>query len=120
MGGFSDLIRDFTALADNLTQSIQVDVTHYMWLGTYDSHGKPELGAGVLRKALAEKKQRTVRTSADEMTQTDSIITFLRPVPITKFDKFRLPDGTIAPMLNVGGMFDPLTNDAYMDVVYLG
>ena len=54
MGGFNTLISGLLAgVADPLTDSLQVSVTHYAWTSrSVDDYNKPTWGPGTIRKAI--------------------------------------------------------------------
>jgi hypothetical protein len=133
----SDIIRKGVAIADKITKPLQVSVTHYRWIGTNDETGEDLFDAGVLRKAIQEKKSKFLRrtggqqyNTAEELIQL-TVLTFIGPVeaqgltegrdePIDPRDRFVCSDGTSGPIMMIEGVADPATGSPYTYEVGLG
>lgn len=126
---FDDLIRSGVALADSLTDSLQVSVTHEAFTGLDDT-GASSYAAGVSRKAIVERKNRQRVTGDGRTILTSAQITFLRPIaangaagrqePVDTRDRITLPDGSTDPIADVEALLDPDTGRGYYAVVWLG
>jgi hypothetical protein len=119
--GLAETVRKAVATANRTTKDLQVTVQHASWDGTtMDEFGKPKLGAPVARKALAERRQKIVKTTLDQVAQAQAYVAFLEPVTITAFDQIVLPDGLTGPILNFTGFYDGGTGQPYFAEVWLG
>lgn len=129
MAGFANIIRSGVAIADKLTDSLQPKVRHAAWIGN-DGEGGHLYAAPVLRPALVERKQKTLRSSTGEEVVSTHYVAFLRPIknngaagrqePIDPRDKITLPDGTSSAILTVNAFVDKDTGSGYFHEVYLG
>jgi hypothetical protein len=127
--GFDSLVRSLVGLADEMTESLQATVQHYMWISTTGT-GAPIFAAPIIRKAIVEHKQSAVRTPTGETVLSRAKVTLLGPIeantavgregPVDPRDKLILPDGTSGPIIAVNGLIDPTTLAPYMYEVYLG
>lgn len=127
--GFDDLVRSGINLANTLTSTLQVTVTHEAWTGK-DVHGKPSYAAGVNRNAIVEHKQRWVRGRDSNVIATMPVVTILGPItangasgrkePLDPRDRITLPDGRTGPIMDVKFIVDPDTGYPYMYEVTLG
>lgn len=126
---FDDLIRSGVALADSLTDSLQVSVTHEAYTGI-NEFGESSYAAGVSRKAIVERKNRQRVTGDGRTILTSAQITFLRAIeangaagrqePVDTRDRITLPDGSTDPIADVEALLDPDTGRGYYAVVWLG
>jgi hypothetical protein len=129
MAGFADLVRSGIALANSLTSTLQVEVTHEAWTGQ-DGYGKPTYAAPIKRTAIVEQKQRWIRNRDSSVMAVMPKVTILGPItdngaanrrdPIDMRDIITLPDGTTGPIQDVEFIMDPETNRPYMYEVTLG
>ncbi len=133
--GLETTLRKGVAIADKLTKSLQVEVTHKRWTGT-DDDGEDVLDIGISLKAIVEFKTKFLRRTGGQQYNTaeESIqratITIIGPVtdfvaegrtnPIDVRDQFILPDGSSGPILNVEGVVDPSTGSPYSYEISLG
>jgi hypothetical protein len=124
------LLRKGVALANRVTASLQVEVSHSAWIGS-DSYDKPAFALPVPYDAIVERGKKAVRTTTGEEIVPRYVITFLRPIerngtagrdePIDPRDLLTLPDGTSGKILQLpDGVLDPATNAPYATVVALG
>ena len=134
--GLETTIRKGVAIADKLTKSLQVAVTHKRWTGTDSEGGEDVLDFGVSLKAIVEFKTKFLRRTGGQQYNTaeESIqratITIIGPItdfvangrtnPIDVRDQFILPDGSSGPILNIEGVVDPLTGSPYSYEISLG
>jgi hypothetical protein len=130
--GLADVVRSGVALANRVTDDLQVDVTHDAWT-TRALDGKPTYnggGAGVARSSIVEYKQSRRWSALLGQTVDYAVkVTILGPVagngaagrnePIDSRDRFTLLDGTARPVVDVVGIQDPSTGKPYMYEVYL-
>src|SRR6267142_1415595 len=102
------ILQDAVGIANSVTQDLglQTTVTHEAFV-SQAGDGTVTFAAAVTRPALVVKKQRMVRTSSGEMTQSQASVTFLDPsVSVDTKDRITLPDGTTGPILNTEGYID--------------
>lgn len=129
---FADIIRNGIATARTVTLSLHVTVVHMAWTGQ-DMFGAPTYEITTNRLALAERKQKLVRTIAgteelsqhyvaflEEIAPTTPTIPGTRTNPIDVNDVLVLPDGTTGPILAVDGFYDGGTGVPFYSQVYLG
>lgn len=127
--GFDRLIRRMVAVANNLTSSLQCDVSHYAWTGS-DEFSKPTYATAVTRKAIVSYDQKEHRMSGgNEIVQKASIV-FVGPIssngasdrrePIDNRDKIVLPNGYTGPIIEIIGVSDPSTGAPYALEVLMG
>lgn len=124
--GFDTIVRSGVALANSLTASLQVTVTHEAWTGN-NVHGKHTYAAPISRLAIVEHKQLLRRTRDATVTMVEPSVLILEPVddngatgrkePIDPRDRITLPDGRILTQLLVEMVMDPETNRPYMYMV---
>jgi hypothetical protein len=117
--GLAAIVRKGVAIANSVTNDLQVDVTHeaFSGVGTY---GEPTFSAAVTRSALVEIEPKMVRTAAGDEAVSRATISIIGDVTVNNRDRFTLPDGSTGPILNVSGFLDPLTGRGYLTQVYLG
>jgi hypothetical protein len=123
------IVRSAVKTADAATASLQVDVTHYAWLGQ-SGYGDITYASPVTLPALVDQRLSEVRTASGELVNTKAHITFIRVVPpsggagrnepIDARDKIVLPDGTTGPIVATSGLVDPSTARPYVLEVFLG
>lgn len=116
--GLDDLVRSTVALASSITRDLQVDVT-YEAFDSANATNQPTYDSAVTKRAVVEKKARMVRTTTGEEKLSQASVTFLVPFALDLRDRITLPDGTTAPILNVKGVYDPVTDEPYALEVFL-
>lgn len=120
MAGFDQLIRDLVGVANNLTASLQGNVTHYLWAeSVVDDSGKITWGVGTARPALLEHVNTLTRNQQGDLILATTKIMFLEPVLIDVRDRIVLPDGKSAPIARVSGLLDPVSGGPYVTELYL-
>ncbi len=130
MSGLADIVRGAVAIADTVTSTLQVAVTHLAWTGQ-DAYEKPSYNTpGISRLCILEMSRKMVRGPEGRDVEQTAMLTFPYPIdpqgsahrrePIDPRDKFVLPDGRTAPVLSVDGIVDPATDQPYMYQVSLG
>ncbi len=130
--GFDSLVRNAVALANSLTSTLQVAVSHKAWIGDDDT-GKPTYATAVSRKAIVSDSSRRIRRDDSEEIVARTYIAFLAPIaartpavtgrhdPLDERDQLTLPDGRTGPILDTdGGLVDPLTGRTFFHQVWLG
>lgn len=127
--GLDAIVRSGVALANRITDSLQVDVTHEAWTGD-DKYVKPTFAAAVTRSAIVEMRPRLRRLASGKEVMAYAVVTFLVPIaangaagrrePIDPRDRITLPDGFTGPILEAVGVTDPTTNRPYVLEVVLG
>lgn len=121
--GLADIVRAGVAVADSVTATLQVTVTHYVFTeASVDAYGKITWGTGHGRKAIVENKRRLVRGPDGHDVLSSHVVTFPRQVDVDPRDKIVFPDGTTGPILNVEGVLDAgYTNGKrFLTQVWLG
>lgn len=123
MAGFDQLVRTLVGVANNLTASLQANVTLYSYANaTVDDSGHiTDWGAGALLSALVENVNTLTRNQQGELVLATTKITFLQPVLIDVRDRIVLPDGKSAPIARISGLIDPGSTGPqhYLTDVYL-
>ena len=129
MSGFDDLVRQAMTLADDLTETLQVNVTHEAWIDD-DGNGDPVFATAVARPALVQYSRLMRRDEKGFDVLQHAQVTFIqlpesngtpgRREPVDPRDQITLPDGYTGPILNVKGLVDPETNRPYFLEVSLG
>jgi len=124
-----DIIRSSVAIADNVTKSLQVNVSHFAWIADND-FSQPDYSPEIIRKAIVEYAQRLRKTGDGQEIMQQASILFVGPIradgavdrrePIDPRDKIILPNGYTGPILSVEGVVDPDTNSLYTVEVILG
>lgn len=110
----------------------KADVSRQAWIGDNGS-GVDEFAPADTVRCIVSRKTRTVRTSTGQLASIVATLTILDPLPPTTAnagktrvqpvdprDIFTLPDGTTAPVVDLGGPFDPVENSTYIITVMLG
>ncbi len=105
-------------VVDPVTKSLQVSVTHKMWV----SQTKTGVATYALatRKGVLDQTKRQVRTSDGQFIPVSGTLTFIQPVEVGLKDQFVLPDGSICPCVSSGGPVDPTTGKSFYTEVLLG
>lgn len=115
------LLSSAVAIANSVTLSLglQATVTHESYLGQ-TAKGDRSYSAPVVRDAIVTMKNRTAMSPSGEMTVSHAQIVILDPsVAITDEDRFTLPDGTTAPILDRRGFIDRSTGLPILQEVFL-
>lgn len=125
----ASIIASGVALAHSITDSLQASVTLEQWTST-NGFSKDSYAAGVVYKALVEKKNVLREASADQELVAEHVITFLAPItsngatgrqnPIDARDRITLPDGTSGLILDIQTVLNPETGKGYYQQVTLG
>lgn len=129
MAGLADVVRAGVAIAHQVTETLQVDVSLSRWQ-SQDAFGAVTYSTAADYPALVEYKVRLHETASGKLVQTRAKVTFLtvipsngaanRTEPIDSRDRIVLPDGTTGPIVDVAGLVNPSTERPYMLEVYLG
>lgn len=132
--GFDALIRDAVKTAHKITSGaggLQVQVLFEPWISS-DENGEPqydnaqklqaivELQTMVPRPALATGKHVTPRARLTLLSLPKANGSDGRIEPIDSRDRFTLPDGTVAQVLSIAGVVDPLTDAPYSVELWVG
>jgi hypothetical protein len=123
------LVRSAVAIANSVTSSLQVVVSHEAWIGS-DSYGAPQYATAVNLSAIVEYRQRLRHLRDGQQVLQRAVVFLLEPVspngaaerrePIDPRDRIVLPDGTTGPIYDVAGLADPQTNASYYHEVVIG
>jgi len=136
MAGYADILRDGIALVDEITATLQCDVTIKRYIGQSDM-GTPVFDTPDLTvPAIVDKKFTGLRGKVSQEAIVQAYIGILRPIadvdpthmlpgftrvnPIDDNDVIILPDGSTGPILSPQGFFDADTNRPYFTEVLLG
>jgi len=128
---FDVLVRNAVKLADKLTKSLQVNVTHRAWTGqSTDGYGTPEYASPVTRLAIVEQQQKPLFTLSGHEVMTFAYVCFVRPVapngassrqePVDERDLITLPDGRTGTIIDIKNFLDPKTGRGYLTEIWLG
>jgi hypothetical protein len=103
------LFRKSIRQADQITKTLQCEVLHSGWDGTYSPSGEPNFGEAVRRRAIVELKQelRSAEDGTERLSHTR--VTFVGPVAVHTLDHITLPDGMSPRILSIEA---PLGEDA--------
>lgn len=113
------IVRKMVGVADTITKPLQPEVIHEAF-ASQDNEGKVTYSGPVRRKALVDFKQKMIRTLTGEFTVSRAYVAFIGPVSVGPKDRITLPDGTVGPILDIGGFVDPETGRGYTTEVWLG
>lgn len=131
MGGLADIIRGIVGVADTVTRSAQVDVIHQQW-ASQDTMGKVTFSppAGVIRKAVVERKTRLVKKANAQDIEAKHYVLFVHPIPplgaagrqepVDERDQITLPGGLTGPIAEINEVLDPATGRGYVTEVWMG
>lgn len=118
MADLARVVRRVVALADRVTASLQVSVTHEAYAGQ-DAFRKPSYGTATIRKAIVETTTRKVMASDGHERVATASVTFPRDVAVDVRDRLTLPSGSRAPILKVERVEDP-GGGGYVTRVWVG
>jgi hypothetical protein len=123
------LVRSAVAIANGVTSSLQVVVSHEAWTHD-DAYGAPQYATAVNLSAIVEYRQRLRHLRDGQQVLQRAVVFLLEPVspngaaerrePIDPRDRIVLPDGTTGPIYDVAGLADPQTNASYYHEVVIG
>lgn len=117
-----DTVRSGIDFANRFTkaQGFQAVVSYEAYQSN-DGAGAVDREDPVDLNAIVNYKQQRVRSSSGELKQSVASITILDPgIVVDLLDKFTLPDGRTAPILNIEGPADGVTGLPMLTTVYLG
>lgn len=110
----------------------KTSVSFEAWIGS-DGQGADTFAAATMIRAVVSRKARRIRTSGGQFAHVVATLTVLDTIapttaqagqtrlqPVDPRDRFTLLDGTTAPVVHVGGPFDPVTQDTYIKSIVLG
>lgn len=131
--GYEDIIRDaVSGILSPEFETMKLDVVHHAWIGD-DGEGTDLFADPVTRRALVDLTKRERNTSSGVAVMTFATLTWLDPIaatsanagkirenPIDPRDKFILPDGGTAPIVQTGGFADSLTAQPFVNDTILG
>jgi len=112
------LVRSGILLANNLTTSLQVQVTWSKRLTT--TFGGENYGTPSYPYAIWEDTGKMIQGPGGQLVLQKSMVTFLQPLDIEYSDKIVGPNGQTGPIVNITGLLDPKTGERYMVEVSLG
>lgn len=128
--GLADIVRNGVALADKLTLSLQVNVTHRPWTGQGVDAAPTWASPGVSVPAIVIEKRSLVRFADGHEKMSSHYVGILRPLtpngatgrdePVDPRDLIILPDGTTASVLSVAGVVDNSTGKRFYCEVLVG
>jgi hypothetical protein len=121
MAGFADLIRTGLGIADSLTSTMQVTVSHRRVLPTgtgaaQDVYGERQLDLVRTYGAIVERKVQTVRLATGEERLIQTRMMIPRAVVVTTRDEFKIGTETLGPIVNVQGAADPAGGTYYTEI----
>jgi hypothetical protein len=124
------IVRDTIQLAKRAAGDLVVTVQYEPWVDT-DGYGQRTYGTTEERVAIVDFRRQKFTTEGSSETVQAVVVTFLDPFvangaegrqePVDPRDRVTLPDGTVAPIVEVrGAAVDPTTNQPFMIEVVLG
>jgi len=128
--GLDATVRSAVALANQVTASLQVSVSHAPWTGP-GTDGTGSWGTATARQAIVDDSYRQHKLPTGEVLSCAAKITIVGPIapngatgrrePIDPRDVFTLPNGHTGPVLDTpSGPLDPTTGRPYFAMVVLG
>jgi len=128
--GLDATIRSAVALANRVTASLQVSVSHAPWTGP-GADGTGAWGTATARQAIVDDSYRQHRLPTGEIVSCAAKLTFVQPIdangatgrrePLDPRDVFTLPNGHTGPVVDIpSGPLDPTTGRPYFGAVVLG
>jgi hypothetical protein len=121
VGFLDDAVRSALATIDEVTLDggIQVTITHRAFV-QQDEFGDAEPYAAPVSRACLLKQIKQAHHSAEgREIQNQSRLFFPRNIPFSTYDEITMPDGSMPPILEIGGLEDRLGGRFYT-VVTLG
>lgn len=128
----ADILRKQVAGLSKIVESFKGDVAFYAWVGQ-DGAGTDQFAAVVPIRAIISMKKEQRHTASGALILTHATLTVLdtindttpnanqqREQPVDPRDKFILPDGSTAPVVESGGPMDPATSRGFINKVVLG
>lgn len=119
---FDTLIRNLMPVADALTESLRVSVTHRR-VTSRNSSGKPTAVTDTTVTAIYEEKLFRPRVVGGVERVPSGKLTFTSPLDVLIGDSFIFADGRVGHVLDVEGVADPDTQGTtkrFATVVYIG
>lgn len=113
----ASLVADAVAIANEQTDSLQVDVSHEAWTGV-DGNTKPVYAAAVVRKGLVTRTKRWIRTKDDTVRQARFEVAILANVAVDVRDRVSV-NGETGPILDVKAFQRP-GGGGYITEVVIG
>lgn len=131
--GYEDILRDaISGILSPEFESMKLNIQHHQWIGD-DGQGTDEFAPVEVRRGLVDLTKKERNTSAGVGVMTFATITWLdhwtpatpnagkvRENPIDPRDKFVLPDGGTAPIVQTGGFADSATSKPFVSDTILG
>jgi hypothetical protein len=112
--------RDAVATADELTADLQVGVLYEAFVDD-DQFGTPTYAAPVTLQAMVSEGVKPRETTTGQVIVTKAHILFQRPMLVTARDRFTLPSGLTASIVDTdAASLDPTTGRGYYTGVWLG
>lgn len=132
--GYESILRDaISGILSPEFESMKLDVQHYAWIGDDGEGTDLFTPTPVTRRALVDLSKRERVTANGRTVMTFATLTWLDPIaptsanpgkvrenPIDPRDKFVLPDGGTAPIVQTGGFADSLTAQPFVSDTILG
>lgn len=131
--GYEDILRDaISGILSPEFETMKLNIQHHQWIGD-DGEGTDLFADPVTRRGLVDLTKRERNTSNGVTVMTFATITWLdhwtpasanpgkvRENPIDPRDRFVLPDGGTAPIVQTGGFADSLTAKPFVNDTILG
>ncbi len=128
----ADILRGTIAIASKTVDSFKGSCQFYAWIGTNGAGDDVFAPVVPVRAIISLKKQQrytptsglvmtlATLTITDPMADTQPNTGHVREQPVDPRDKFVLPDGGTAPIVDAGGTLDPKTGRGFTGKVVLG
>lgn len=128
--GLDAIVRNAIRIGKQAAGDLIVTVQHEPWIGA-DMYKQPSYAAAEDRAAIVDVRREQIAGGGDTETVQNIVVTFLDPFvaqgadgrrePVDPRDRITLPDGTVAPIVEIrGSALDPTTNLPFMVEVVLG
>jgi hypothetical protein len=118
MADFGALVRKVVGVADALTSSLQVTVSHYRRTGQAGD-GTATFASPVTRRGLFEASSKRYTDGGGVLHVEHGKLTFVGNVPIVIGDEITV-QGTRVPVQGVEGLGDPADTGKFVTEVTLG
>lgn len=117
--GLASVVRKGVAVANRVTQDLQPEVKHEVFV-SQTGFGVPTFKSAITRRAIVEPRQRLIRMPDGSERWTQHQVTFLGNVAIDARDRLTLPGGKTGPILEIKGFADAERGGSFVTQVWLG
>lgn len=127
--GLLNIVRSGVRIADKVTKSLQCTVVFERCTGTDDQGARAYAEGPVSLRAIVDAKIQQIRNAQGILDVSRATITLLDVAAldaatgsrgVSPEDRLTLQDGSVGPILNVGGFADAGTGRQVTTTVYIG